>query len=404
MSEPQAAGTPLRNITLLSVAQAIVGSNQAILGSITALTAATMVTDKSFATIPVSVMIVGTAIATGPAAWLIHTWGRREAFAFGAAVSIPAALLAAWAAWAGNFWIFCVALALLGATSAFPNQYRFAIADSVPPPLKARAISWVLFGGVVAGFIGPQMSILTKDWIPGHAFTGSYLIMGILALVAIGVLWATRLAPTLKTAEERRGGRTLVQLLRSRDVAIPMFTAAVSYALMVLVMVSAPLAMVYMCGHTTADAAVAIQWHVVAMFAPSFITGTVISRIGANLTAALGLVLIVAAASVNLTGITVGHFIASLVLLGVGWNFGFIASTAMLANAYRPEEAARAQGLNEQVVFGVMAIASFSSGLLLQIVGWQLINVLAIPLATAAILLLGWGDISRRRRRAASAT
>lgn len=403
MSDQEPTGSPLRNITLLSAAQAIIGSNQAILGSITALTAATMVSDKSFATIPVSLMIVGTAVATGPAAWLIHSWGRREAFAFGAAISIPAAFLAAWAAWAGNFWMFCISLALLGATAAFPNQYRFAVADSVPPPLKARAISWVLFGGVVSGFIGPQMSIITKDWIPGHAFTGTYLAMGVLALVAIGVLWATRLAPTLKTAEERKGGRTLGQLIRSRDVVIPMFTAAVSYALMVLVMVSAPLAMVYVCGHTTADAALAIQWHVVAMFAPSFITGTIIARIGANLTAAAGLLLIIAAAIVNLTGISVAHFVASLVLLGVGWNFGFIASTAILAHAYRPEEAARAQGLNEQVVFGVMAVASFSSGILLQVVGWQLVNVLAIPLAAFAILLLAWSDISRRRRPATAA-
>jgi MFS family permease len=158
---------------------------------------------------------------------------------------------------------------------------------------------------------------------------------------------------------------------------------------MVLVMVAAPIAMVYFCGLTTEDAAFAIQWHVVAMFAPSFITGSVISKIGAALTAAIGLLLIAGAALVNLNGITVTHFVVSLVLLGVGWNFGFIASTAMLATAYRPEEAARVQGLNEQIVFGVMAIASIASGLLLELIGWQSINVLALPAATAGILVLG---------------
>jgi MFS family permease len=399
MSEPAPTGSPVRNILLLSASQAIVGSNQAILGSIAALTAASMVTDRSFATVPVSLMIIGTALATGPAAWLIHSWGRREAFVFGAAITIPAAGLAAFAAWISSFWIFCVALALLGTTLAFANQYRFAVADSVPQGLKARAISWVLFGGVVAGFVGPQLAILSKDWIAGSTFAASYLVMAALALVAAGILSFTRLAPIIKDKEQRKGGRPYGELLRTADIVIPMVTASVSFALMVLVMVSAPLAMVYLCGHTAEDAAFAIQWHIVAMFAPSFVTGTIISRIGANLTAGIGLLLIVAAAIVNLTGISVMHFVASLVLLGVGWNFGFIASTALLSSAYRPEEGARVTGLNEFVVFGVNALASIASGIMLQMLGWQTVNVLVIPIAAMAILLLGWGDIVRRRRR-----
>ena len=171
---------------------------------------------------------------------------------------------------------------------------------------------------------------------------------------------------------------------------------------MVLVMVAAPLAMVYVCGHTTTEAAFAIQWHVVAMFAPSFITGSIIKRIGAHLTAAIGLLLIIGAAAVNLHGISVMHFNIALVLLGVGWNFGFIASTTMLSTAYRAEEAARVQGLNEQVVFGSMAVASIASGVLLQTIGWQSINILAIPVAAAAILLIGWGSMSGRQRPAAA--
>jgi MFS family permease len=403
MSTPAPTGSPARNILLLSISQAIVGSNQAILGSITALTAASMVADRSFATVPVSLMIIGTALATGPAAWLIHSWGRREAFMFGAAVTIPAALLAAYAAWISSFWIFCVALAVQGTTAAFANQYRFAVADSVPPSLKARAISWVLFGGVVAGFLGPQLAILSKDWVTGSTFAASYLVMAALAVGAVGVLAFTRLAPIIKDREQRKGGRPLGELLRTANIVVPMITASVSFALMVLVMVSAPLAMVYVCGHSAADAAFAIQWHVVAMFAPSFVTGTIISRIGANLTAGIGLLLIVGAAIVNLTGISVMHFVASLVLIGVGWNFGFIASTALLSSAYRPEEAARVTGLNEFVVFGVNAVASIASGLLLQMLGWQTINVLVIPIAALAILLLGWGDVARRRRGAADA-
>lgn len=388
-------GSPLRNIGLLAMSQAALGSNQAILGAIASLTAITMVADKRFSTVPVSLMIVGTALMTGPAAWLIHSLGRRTGFMLGAGVAIPAALLAAFAALTGNIWLFGLALAVLGATSAFANQYRFAAADSVPEALKARAISWVLFGGVLSGFIGPWMSILTKDLIPGGTFTGTYVAMAVLAAVAVALLSQTQLAPTVRRAEDRKGGRPLLALLRTPSIIIPMLTAAISYALMVLVMVAAPIAMVYFCGLTTEDAAFAIQWHVVAMFAPSFITGSVISKIGAQLTAAIGLLMIAAAAMVNLNGITVTHFVVSLVLLGVGWNFGFIASTAMLATAYRPEEAARVQGLNEQVVFGTMAIASIASGLLLELIGWQSINVLALPLATAGILVLGLWQMRR---------
>jgi len=398
-------GSPLRNIALLSISQALGGSSQAILISVAALTAASMAPAQGLATLPVTLMIIGTALATGPAAWLIHSWGRRQGFVFGAAISVPAAMLAAVAAWMGNFWLFCLALAIFGTSAAFGQQYRFAAADSVPPHLKSRAISWVLFGGVLAGFIGPQLSALSKDWIAGATFTATYLVMAGLALLAIGVLSLTRLAPTIRKAEDRKAGRSLGELLRTPQIIVAMVGGAASYALMVLVMVGAPLAMVYICGHTTEDAAFAIQWHVVAMFAPSFVTGTIVARLGGHLTAGLGLLFILAAGIVNLSGISVGHFVASLVLLGVGWNFGFIASTALLSASYRPEEAARVQGLNEQVVFGVMAVASIASGLLLQMIGWQSINLLAIVMATVAIAVLGWGQYQSGRmagaRRAA---
>jgi predicted MFS family arabinose efflux permease len=396
MSESAGAGSPVRNIALLAAAQATMGSNQAILMSIAALTAAGMVTDKAFATVPVTLMIIGTALATGPAAWLIHSWGRRNGLAFGAAIAIPGALVAAVAAWLGWFWLFCLALMALGVPAAFANQYRFSAADSVPTALKSRAISWVLLGGVVAGFIGPQISASTKDLVPGHEFTATYIFMALLAVIAIAALWMTRLAPTVRNAAERKAGRSFATLLADRAIWVPMLAAAAAYSLMVLVMVAAPLAMVFVCGHTSEEAAFAIQWHIVSMFAPSFVTGAVIQRLGAPITAAIGLLLIIAAAAVALHGITTLHFDIGLILLGVGWNFGFIASTAMLAVAYKPEEAARVQGLNEQVVFGVMAVASIASGVLLQLVGWQAINIIAIVVATVAIIALAWGSLTPR--------
>ena len=210
----------------------------------------------------------------------------------------------------------------------------------------------------------------------------------------------TRLAPTVKDAAERRAGRPLAELIRTPAIVVPMLGAAVSYALMVLVMVAAPLAMVYVCGHTTAEAAFAIQWHVVAMFAPSFITGTIIARIGPHLTAAIGLLLILAAAVVNL-------WVSACRTSSWRWCRSGSAGTSASSprrRCCRPPTAPRrrrVQGLNEQVVFGVMAIASIASGLLLQWIGWQSINTLAIPLATAAILVIGWaaGPAAAARNR-----
>jgi predicted MFS family arabinose efflux permease len=396
-AEKQQVASPVRNIALLSSASAIVGSNQVILAAIGGLTAAGMAPSPALVTLPVTVMIIGTALSTTPSAYLIHTWGRRQSFMFGAGITIPAAFLAALAVWIGNFVMFSVAMAVFGASAAFANQYRFAAADSVPSALQPRAISWVLFGGVLSGFLGPQLAILTRNWIPGHEFVACFLIMAGLAALGVAVLAQTRLAPTVKPQKGAQGGRPLRELLVTPAIIVPVFGATVAYALMILVMVAAPLAMVYVCGHSKDDAGWAIQWHVVAMFAPSFITGSIISRIGAHLTAGIGMLLIVLAALVNLHGISVNHFVVSLILLGVGWNFGFIASTALLTRAYRPEEAARVQGLNEQVVFGVMAIASIASGVLLEFIGWEAINILTVALAGLAIVTLAWSELRPRK-------
>jgi len=396
-SAASATGAPLRNIGLLAAAQAVLGSNQAVMGVVASLTALTMIENTSLSTLPVTFMTVGTALATGPSAYILYRLGRRRGFMLGAALAVPGLLLAALAAWLGSFWLLCGTMAVLGGTSAFANQYRFAAADSAPADFKSRAISWVMAGGVVSGFVGPNMYVLTKNLIPGGSYVGSYVAMAVMALIAVAILSQTQMAPVVRRAVGGISGRSFKQLLSTVEVVVPMVGGAASFGLMVMVMVAAPIAMVTVCGHTTTDAAYAIQWHIVAMFAPSFITGSVIHRIGAHLTAAIGLVLIIAAAAVNLTGTEIPHFVISLILLGVGWNFGFIASTALLSTAYRPEEASKVQGLNEQVVFGVMALASILSGVLLSAIGWQSINVLAIPVATLAILTLAWGGMRRSR-------
>lgn len=394
--------TATRNIALLSASQAIVGSNQAVVISVAALAGATLAPDPGLATLPVTAMVIGLALTASPATFTIHKLGRRNGFILGAALAILGGLLAGVAVWLASFLLFCAALAFIGASAAFGQQYRFAAADSVPAELKGRAISFVMLGGVLAGFLGPRFAYIAKDWIPDHEFAGSFFIPALLATLAIVILMFTRLAPTAKQLPDAPKGRSLGQLIRAPEINIPILSAMASYALMTFVMVAAPLAMVYVCGHPVEAAAGAIQWHIVAMFAPSFITGSLIKRLGAHLVTGLGLVLIIACAGVALSGISVTQFNIALILLGVGWNFGFIGSTALLTSAYKPEEAARAQGLNEQLVFGVMAIASIGSGLMLQLIGWEAINMLVIPIAAATIVLLAWGEYRQRRMFAAN--
>ncbi len=390
------AAAPMKNIALLSASQAIVGSQQALIMSVGALVGVTLAPDPSLATVPTTAMVLGLAISAGPSAFLVHRLGRKRAFILGALISILAGLLAAMAIIVSSFPLFCVALATGGTAAAFGQQYRFAAADSVPAEMKGKAISWVLAGGVVAGILGPTMSRWGREWLPGAEYAGSFLAMAGLALIGVAILTQTSLArATLKanTATPRR----FRDIAGSPDVFVPVISGMASYGLMTFVMVAAPLAMVVVCGHSKDAATTAIQWHIISMFAPSFFTGAIIARIGARATTGIGLTLILGCSLIALNGTSLWHFDLALILLGLGWNFGFIGSTTLLAAGYRPEDAARVQALNEQLVFGVMAIASISSGLLLQNLGWQSINVLAIPIATGAIALLAWGDWHGRK-------
>lgn len=394
---PDSRSQSIRNIGLLSAVQALGGSSSSIIMSVAALAAVNFAPDRSAATLPVTAMIVGLALTTSTATMIIYRLGRTRGLMLGAAIGIPASVIATLAVIFGQFYVFAAGLFLVGASGAFMQQVRFAAADSVGPEFKSQAISWVMFGGVAAGFFGPQLSALTRTWIPGAEYAASFMVIGVLSVVSVLVLSGTRLAPVVTPGGASGTGRPLSELLRLPEIVLPMLGAALSYALMTLIMVAAPLAMVHLCGHSPNEAAGAIQWHVVAMFAPSFVTGAIIKRIGASLVTAIGLLLIIACAAIALNGITVAHFTTTLVLLGIGWNFGFIGSTAMLAASYRPQEAGRVQAINEQVVFGASAIASLSSGVLLQWLGWEAINLLAIPVAAVTILLLGLGTFRQMR-------
>ncbi|MEO6396691.1 MAG: MFS transporter [Devosia sp.] len=388
----------------LAVASAIGGSAGPIaigIGGLVGLSLLPM-EQMGLATLPLSASVVGSALASVPAALTMRRIGRRRGFILGTAFGAAGAAVAAAAIFAMSFWVFTLAMVLIGAAGAFLQQYRFAAADAAEPAFKPRAIAYVMAGSVVTGVLGPQIAIHAPPLVPAAPLAGPFLaLIGLYALAAI-VLSRLVVPPPLPIVAGR-GGRSLISILLQPKFLIALLAAAASYALMSLVMTATPLAMVAN-HHSHNDAQTAIQWHIIAMFAPSFFTGSLIARFGKSAIAAIGLLLIAGAATVALSGTDLWQFWVALVLLGIGWNFGFIASTAMVAELYRPEEAFRVQAMNEFILFSIVAIASFSSGGLLVASGWTLINLLVYPVALVSILLIlvrAWLD--RRQPPAAVA-
>ena len=380
-----------RNLTVLILAQSLGAASGPIVISLGGLVGQDLATDPALATLPVSIYNLGLALGTVPAAWIMRQYGRRSGYLLGAMIGVLSGLVAAGAISFGAFIFFCLGTFLAGLYASYVQSYRFAAADGREGADRGRAISWVMVGGLVPAIIGPQLVIATRDAVPGVPFAGSFLSQAALALIAFFVL--TRLrgrqpAATAQTSSDD-GGRTVLQLLASPKYMLGVAAGVVSYGLMSFVMTAAPLAMVG-CGHSIDHAAWGIQWHVLAMFAPSLVTGKLIARFGKEKVTAAGLIIIGISGAVALTGLDLRHFFISLILLGIGWNFGFIGATAMVAAAHTEAERGRAQGLNDFAVFGTVAALSFFSGALMQASGWHLINLMMFPFIAIVLAPLVW--------------
>ena len=380
-----------RNLTVLILAQSLGAASGPIVISLGGLVGQDLATDPALATLPVSIYNLGLALGTVPAAWIMRQYGRRSGYLLGAMIGVLSGLVAAGAISFGAFIFFCLGTFLAGLYASYVQSYRFAAADGREGADRGRAISWVMVGGLVAAIIGPQLVIATRDAVPGVPFAGSFLSQAALALIAFFVLTRLRGRQPAATAQRPSydGGRTVLQLLASPKYMLGVAAGVVSYGLMSFVMTAAPLAMVG-CGHSIDHAAWGIQWHVLAMFAPSLVTGKLIARFGKEKVTAAGLIIIGISGAVALTGLDLRHFFISLILLGIGWNFGFIGATAMVAAAHTEAERGRAQGLNDFAVFGTVAALSFFSGALMQASGWHLINLLMFPFIAIVLAPLVW--------------
>lgn len=374
------------NIARLAIAQALAGANSTVIYATGAIIGATLAPDKALATLPISMFVVGMAVCILPSGAIAQRHGRRAAFLVGTFGGVMTGLLAAIAVVVGSFWIFCLATFFGGAYAAVVLSFRFAAADCAPPQWRPRALSIVMAGGVAAGVVGPQLVTYTMNlWSP-HMFAATFIAQaGVAALSALVIAGVRLPAPTV---EELSGGRPLLVIARQREFVVAVVCGAVSYMLMNFLMTAAPLAM-RMCGHSQEASNLGLQWHVIAMYAPSFFTGRLITRFGAGRVAATGLALTGVSAAIGLAGVDIAHFWVTLILLGLGWNFGFVGASAMVLESHRAEEKTRVQTLNDFIVFGTMAVGSFSSGSLLTSHGWQVVLWVSFAPLLLAIVALG---------------
>ena len=389
-----------RNVLLLAACQAMLLTNNSTLIAINALAGLALAPHPWLATLPVTCWVLGSALTTVPASFYMKRVGRRTGLMRGAAVGIVGALACASAVWLQNFWLLCVGTLVWGTYNAFGQYYRFAAAEVATVDLRATAISLVLAGGLIGGILGPTTSRFTLDLL-GPKFMGAYLALVLCALIAIVLLRYVEM-PDPATEERASSGRPMREIARQPKFAVAVLAGAVGYGVMNLLMTSTPIAM-GACGHPFGDAAFVISSHVIAMFAPSFVTGALIRRFGVLPVMFAGALLNVAAIATAVSGLSVQHFWLSLVLLGAGWNFLYVGATTLLTETYRPEERAKAQGANEFAIFVMMVISSLSSGVIVTGAGWELLNLAAlIPLAAVA-LAIPWLAIALRAKRAVAA-
>jgi MFS family permease len=393
------AASQKKNVALLAACQALLLTNNSTLIALNGLAGYALAPHKGLATAPVTGWVVGAAVTTFFASLLMKRIGRRAGFTLGASVGIVGALVCAAALAAGSFWLFCTGTTVFGVYNAFGQYYRFAAADAASAGFKARAISYVLAGGLVGGIIGPTLSRFTVDLAP-TAYLGAYLaLIGFLVLAIVLLRFLEIPPPT--ASEAKSTGRPLAVIAAQPAFVVAVLCGAFSYGVMNLLMTATPLAM-GVCGHPYSAAAMVISSHVVGMFAPSFVTGSLIRRFGVLTVMLAGVAVNLVCIAIALAGIEVANFWWSLVLLGVGWNFLYIGATALLTETYHSAEKAKAQGANELCILLTMATSSFSSGMILEANGWQTLNYAAIPFVLAMGAAILWLTAKRRGAVAAA--
>lgn len=382
-----------RNVFVLILAQAFLGAQMPMIFVVGGLAGLMIAPSPALATIPISLIVFGSMTTAPWLSALMQKYGRRVGFFVGALGGALGAGIASLGLYLDNFAVFLIGSYLTGIYMSAHGFYRFAAADSASDDFRPRAISYVMAGGLLSALIGPQLIKFTSDAtvVP---FLGTYLSVVLINLIGVTLFFFLDVPPPKAPSADAPQARSRRELLRDPKIAVAIICGMVSYALMNLMMTSTPLAVVG-CGFPTGTAADIVSAHVIAMYAPSFFTGHVIARFGAVRVVALGLFLLALAGVVALMGVELTNFFIALVLLGIGWNFGFIGATAMLTQAHPAHERGRVQGLNDFLVFGCVTLASLSSGVLMSLgdttlAGWNAVNIAMIPFLALAGAALIW--------------
>lgn len=383
-----------RNVMVLVAAQAILGSQMPMIFIIGGLAGQSLAKNACWATLPISLIVLGSMLTATPLSAFMHRFGRRAGFILTSLGGAVGAAVGALGLYHASFELFLLGSFLTGIYMSGQGFYRFAAADTASDSFRPKAISYVMAGGLLSAVLGPQLVKVTAEsmFVP---FLGTYLAVIVLNLGGMALFAFLDIPKPQKPAPGATTGRSRMELLKTPRIAVAIICATVSYALMNLVMTSTPLAVVG-CGFDTADAANIVSAHVLAMYAPSFVTGHLIARFGVERIVGLGLFILAVSGGVALTGVELEHFFVALVLLGIGWNFGFIGATAMLTTAHAPEERGKVQGMNDLIVFGGVTLASLSSGTLMNCsgstteAGWQLVNIAMVPFLVLAGGALIW--------------
>jgi MFS family permease len=388
--------TAKKNVGVLAGCQAVMQVKMSMVIAVTGLAGYAIAPDPAWATLPITIYVLGSALATLPSGGYMKRHGRRAGFGHGARWGIAGGLTSALALYLESFALLCAGAMLLGVFVAFGRAYRFAAADAAPVSFRAKAISLVLAGGLVGGVLGPNVANWTKELWPGISFGATFLAMSVLAALTLLLLRPLDIPP-LSAEQRAERGRPMRVIMRQPAFIVACAASAIGYGVMNLLMVATPLAMHHH-DYPFAHTAFVLEWHLIGMFAPSFFTGHLITRYGTLTIMAAGALLNLVCIGIALSGESVWHFWAALFFLGVGWNFLFTSGSTLLTETYQPSEREKTQATHDFITFGVMALTSLLSGAMLaqQGWGWHAINYGSLPFIALVVVAILWLAVQRR--------
>ncbi|PPR79351.1 MAG: hypothetical protein CFH01_00477 [Alphaproteobacteria bacterium MarineAlpha2_Bin1] len=376
-----------KNVLILSSCQAFFTSTTSVIALTAGLIGYQLIEfNQAYATVPISAMVIGTAISTAPVAKLMSNKGRKTAFIIGNLIAIIGCLTCLYGIYFKLFWFFTFGIFLIGCFSAFAHQYRFAAADMADQKFKPKAISLVLAGGVFAAYLGPEIASRTSNYFEKYIYLGSYSAVLLILIVSLFFINFINI-PRFEFEELNKNSRKLIDIIKQPIFILSVSSSTIGFSVMILIMTATPIAMIEHCGHKLNDAKIVIQWHVIAMFAPSFFTGSLINYIGILRVIGIGILFMFFSISMALLGTELIHFWLSMFFLGLGWNFMFVGGSTLLTSTYKINETSKSQGFHDFVVFYSVALSSIGSGILLEFYGWSGVGFGAIPLMIFIVII-----------------